>query len=83
MLSFTDARVTWLYYTARGGEEPMINDIQRTAVSILGELARAGNSDAAKALDQLCRTPSLHPLLKEMVGEYHISTRTRGQAAGS
>lgn len=73
MHEFTDNEVTCLFYAARGGDEPMINDTQRTAVLVLGELAREGNPDAGKALDQLYRAPSIHPLLREMIEVNRIS----------
>ncbi len=81
MQTFGDDRVTWLYYAARSGEGPEIGEVQRTALSVLGELAKEGNSNAGEALERLSRVPSLHPLLKEMVLDYRLSAPGNGQTA--
>jgi hypothetical protein len=81
MHAFKSNRITWLYYTALGGEEVMINDVQKMAVSILLDLAWKGDPDAREALDQLDRSPSLHPLLKEMIEDNRTSVPHKRQTA--
>lgn len=59
-----------LYILARGGGEPMINDVQKEAIRMLGDLAGQGNEQARLALYKLWRVPGYHMLLREMIGAY-------------
>jgi hypothetical protein len=59
-----------LYILARGGGEPMINDVQKEAIRTLGDLAGQGNEQAQLALIKLLHVPGYHILLREMVGAY-------------
>ena len=65
---FTDPHVTTLYFIVRE-EEPMIDEAQRHAISLLGELTGRGNRDAEKAMKMLVTAPRLHPLLREQLEE--------------
>jgi len=57
-----------LYILARGGGEPMINDVQKEAIRRLSDLAVQGNEQAQEALKKLWYKPDYHILLREMVG---------------
>jgi hypothetical protein len=57
-----------LYLLARGGGEPMINDVQKEAIRTLSDLAVQGNEQAREVLNKLWHLPSYHILLREMVG---------------
>jgi hypothetical protein len=57
-----------LYILARGGGEPMINDVQKEAIRRLSDLAAKGNEQAGEALHKLWHVPNYHILLREMVG---------------
>jgi hypothetical protein len=57
-----------LYILARGGGEPMINDVQKEAIRRLSDLAVRGNEQAREALKKLWYKPDYHILLREMVG---------------
>ncbi|WAC04697.1 MAG: hypothetical protein OS112_09575 [Methanoregula sp.] len=59
-----------LYILARGGGEPMINDVQKEAIRTLGALAVHGNEQARSVLYRLWRVPGYHILLREMIGVY-------------
>jgi hypothetical protein len=63
-----DSSVFPLYILARGGDEPMINDVQKEAIRVLSDLSVKGNEDAREALIKLWHIPSYHILLREMVG---------------
>jgi hypothetical protein len=67
MDNITDARVKFLFRIVNDGNEPMLNDQQRTAIKILGDMARSGNESAMKALTELLRAPFIHPLLRETI----------------
>jgi hypothetical protein len=56
-----------LYLLARGGGEPMINDVQKQAIRMLSDLAVQGNEDAQGALMKLQHIPGYHVLLREMI----------------
>jgi hypothetical protein len=66
-MKFSDQNVFALYLSVRTEMEPMINEIQREAVHQLGNLTRNGNIEAMEALNNLSRTSTLHPLLREMI----------------
>jgi hypothetical protein len=57
-----------LYLLARGGGEPMINDVQKGAIRMLSDLALQGNEQAREALQRFWHVPDYHVLLREMVG---------------
>jgi len=57
-----------LYLLARGGGEPMINDVQKEAIRVLSDRAVRGDRQAREALIRLWHVPDYHILLKEMVG---------------
>jgi hypothetical protein len=57
-----------LYLLARGGDEPMINDVQKEAIRMLSDLSAQGNKDAQESLIKLWHVPNYHILLREMVG---------------
>ena len=59
-----------LYLLARGGGEPMINDVQKEAIRTLGDLAVQGNEHARSVLLKLWRVPGYHILLREMISAY-------------
>jgi hypothetical protein len=63
-----DDAVFSLYILARGGGEPMINDVQKEAIRRLSDLAVKGNEQAWEALHTLWDVPNYHILLREMVG---------------
>lgn len=55
-----------LYRLARHGGEPLISDLQRDAIRMLGALSASGNEEARAALIRLSRQPGYHILLREM-----------------
>jgi hypothetical protein len=57
-----------LYFLARGGGEPMINDVQKEAIRQLSDRAVQGDRQAREALIRLWHVPGYHILLKEMIG---------------
>jgi len=57
-----------LYLLARGGGEPMIDDVQKEAIRVLSDRAVQGDRQAREALIRLWHVPDYHILLKEMVG---------------
>ena len=57
-----------LYILARGGGEPMINDVQKEAIRQLSDRAVQGDRQAREALLRLWHVPGYHILLKEMIG---------------
>ncbi|QSZ67121.1 hypothetical protein RJ40_06220 [Methanofollis aquaemaris] len=67
MHHFEDKTVFQLYLSAKNDTEPMVNDIQRDAVDLLGIMAQKGNAEAYDALNALADAPMIHPLLREQI----------------
>lgn len=61
-----DNPVLGLYLLARDGGEPLISDVQRNAILMLGDLAVRGNEQARATLLRLYNLPGYHVLLREM-----------------
>jgi hypothetical protein len=67
MHRYDDETVLQLYLSIKDGNEPMVNDIQHDAVDLLTGMARNGNTEASTALEDLARSPMIHPILREQI----------------
>ncbi|QYZ79071.1 hypothetical protein E2N92_06325 [Methanofollis formosanus] len=67
MHHFEDKTVFQLYLSVKNDIEPMVNDIQRDAVDLLGIMAQKGNAEAFEALSDLANAPMIHPILREQI----------------
>ncbi|MBP2146525.1 hypothetical protein J2129_001979 [Methanofollis sp. W23] len=67
MHHFEDGTVFRLYLSVKDDNEPMVNDIQRDAVDLLGIMAQKGNTEAHDALSALADAPMIHPILREQI----------------
>ncbi len=67
MHRYDDETVLYLYLSVKDGNEPMVNEIQRSAVDLLTEMARSGNTEAFRALEDLASAPMIHPILREQI----------------
>lgn len=67
MHHFEDRTVFQLYLSVKDDNEPMVNDVQRNAVDILGIMAQKGSAEAFDALNTLADAPMIHPILREQI----------------
>jgi hypothetical protein len=67
MHRYDDETVLQLYLSVKDGNEPMVNEIQRDAVDLLTSMARDGNNEASRALEDLAGAPMVHPILREQI----------------
>jgi hypothetical protein len=67
MQEMQDPGILALYRLARQEYAAVITEEQKLAVEELKDLSRAGNMEAVKALEQLNRSPNIHPFLKEVL----------------
>ncbi|MDD3622924.1 MAG: hypothetical protein PHQ81_11020 [Methanofollis sp.] len=67
MHHFESGTILRLYLSVKDENEPMVNDIQRNAVDLLGIMAQEGNAEAHEALNALADAPMIHPLLREQI----------------
>lgn len=67
MHRYDDETVLHLYLSVKDGNEPMVNGIQHNAVDLLTGMARDGNTEAFRALEDLAGAPMIHPILREQI----------------